>query len=133
MLRTVSMIALALSVVALAGAAQGQVTQADATQGMLAQATPAAAPAAAAEGAAPAAPAAAPASPIPLVGACIAAALAVLGGAMGIGRIAAGTVAAISRQPEAAGQMFLAWLLPAAMIEGVTLFGIVLCLLVITR
>jgi F-type H+-transporting ATPase subunit c len=78
--------------------------------------------------------AAAPAaSPIPLVGACIAAALAVLGGAMGIGRIAAGTVAAISRQPEAAGQMFLAWLLPAAMIEGVTLFGIVLCLLVITR
>jgi F-type H+-transporting ATPase subunit c len=128
-------IALALGVLALAAAAQGQMTQnepaavvAPATLAQAAQAAPVAA-------AAPAEAAAAPAvaSPWALVGACFGAALAVLGGAMGIGRIAAGTVAAISRQPEAAGQMFLAWLLPAAMIEGVTLFGIVLCLLVITR
>ena len=131
MIRTASVVAVAMSVLALSAAAQGQVAQTEAPQTLAQTAVLQAAPAEAPAGAAAEAKEAA--SPIPLVGACIAAALAVLGGAMGIGRIAAGTVAAISRQPEAAGQMFLAWLLPAAMIEGVTLFGIVLCLLVITR
>ena len=116
MTRTVSVVTLVLGLLVVASAAQ-------------AQAAPEAAPASVET----AKEVVAPTSPIALVGASIAAALAVIGGAMGIARIATGTVAAISRQPEAAGQMFLAWLLPAAMIEGVTLFGIVLCLLVITR
>lgn len=93
---------------------------------------------AAAQEATAAGPAAQPAStnwavPISQLGACLAAGVIVIGGSFGIGRIAAKAVESIARQPEAAGQLFLAWLLPAAMIEGVTLFGIVLCLLVITR
>ncbi len=126
-------VVVALGVLAVATAALGQVAGAEQAQAAMPAAAQAAAPTEG-QGAGPAeAGAKAPASPWALVGACIGAALAVMGGAMGIGKIAAGTVAAISRQPEAAGQMFLAWLLPAAMIEGVTLFGIVLCLLVITR
>lgn len=65
------------------------------------------------------------------VGACFGAGVAVIGGGIGIGRIAGSAVESIARQPEAAGQLFLVWLLPAAMIEGAMLFAIVLCLLVV--
>jgi len=65
------------------------------------------------------------------LGACLGAGIAVVGGGWGIGRISGCTVEAIARQPEAAGQMFLAWLLPAAMIEGAMLFAMVLCLIII--
>ncbi|NQU76658.1 MAG: ATP synthase F0 subunit C [Planctomycetes bacterium] len=65
------------------------------------------------------------------LGACLTAAVAVIGGSLGIGRIATSAVESVARQPEAAGQMFLAWLLPSAMIEGVTLFAIVLCLIAV--
>jgi len=67
------------------------------------------------------------------LGACAAAALIVVGGGMGIARIAGRAVDGIARQPEAAGQMFTAWMIPAAMIEGAVLFGVVLCLLVVGR
>ena len=63
------------------------------------------------------------------VGACIAAGIIILGGSFSIAKIGSRAVESIARQPEAAGQMFLAWLLPAAMIEGAMLFGVVLCLL----
>lgn len=62
---------------------------------------------------------------------CLGTALIVFGGTRGIGQIGGKAVEAIARQPEAAAQMFLAWLLPAAMIEGATLFGVVVCLMVI--
>ena len=65
------------------------------------------------------------------VGACLGAALAIIGGGLGIGRIGASAVESIARQPEATAQMFLAWLLPAAMIEGGMLFAVVVCLLAI--
>ena len=55
--------------------------------------------------------------------------LAAIGGGIGIGRVGGSMVEAIARQPEAAGSIFLSWLLPAAMIEGATLFGILVCLL----
>jgi F-type H+-transporting ATPase subunit c len=85
------------------------------------------------EGAAPAAAAAKPASDMMVakLGACLGAGIAVIGGALGIGRISGSVVEAIARQPEAAGQMFLAWLLPAAMIEGAMLFAMVLFLIII--
>ena len=81
---------------------------------------------------APAAPAAVGGpSGLAVLGACFGAALTIVGGAMGIGRIGANATESIARQPEAAAQMFLAWLLPAAMIEGAMLFAVVVCLLVV--
>ena len=65
----------------------------------------------------------------PAVAGCFAAAVAVIGGALGIARVASHALDNIARQPEAAATMFLAWLLPAAMIEGAMLFAIVLCLI----
>lgn len=64
-----------------------------------------------------------------LVGACLGAGLIVIGGGISISRISAQALESIARQPEAAGQMFLSWLIPAAMIEGAMLFGVVICLL----
>lgn len=52
--------------------------------------------------------------------------LAVVGAGIGIGRVGAGWVEAIARQPEAAGTMFVPAILTAAMIEGAALFTIVL-------
>lgn len=63
------------------------------------------------------------------IGACLGAGLIIIGGAKGIGMIGSHAVDSIARQPEAATAMFLAWLLPAAMIEGATLFAVVVCLL----
>lgn len=51
------------------------------------------------------------------------------GAAYGISKVASSALDGISRQPEAAGSMFLAWLLPAVLIEGVTLFALVITLL----
>jgi F-type H+-transporting ATPase subunit c len=67
-----------------------------------------------------------------VMGACLGAALAVIGGALGIGLIGSKAPEAIARQPEAAGSMFLAWLLPAAMIEGAMLFAVVVCYLAVS-
>lgn len=64
-----------------------------------------------------------------LVGACLGAGLIVIGGGISISRISAQALESIARQPEAAGQMFLSWLIPAAMIEGAMLFGVVICLM----
>ena len=58
------------------------------------------------------------------------AAIAVLGAAMGIGKIGKAAMEAIARQPEAAGDVRSSMLLSAALIEGASLFAIVVCLLV---
>lgn len=55
----------------------------------------------------------------------IGAGLAVIGAGIGIGRVGAGWVEAIARQPEAAGTMFVPAILTAAMIEGAALFAII--------
>ena len=47
----------------------------------------------------------------------------------GIGRIAASACENIARQPEAGGRIFTSMIITAAMIEGATLFGVVVCLL----
>ena len=62
-------------------------------------------------------------------GAAIGAGLVVIGGAIGIGRIGGSAVEAMARQPEAASSINGLALITAAMIEGATLFAIVLCLL----
>lgn len=62
-------------------------------------------------------------------GGAIGAGLVLIGGGAGIGRAAAAAVESIARQPEAGGRIFTTMIIAAAMIEGATLFGVVVCLL----
>jgi F-type H+-transporting ATPase subunit c len=62
-------------------------------------------------------------------GAAIGAGLVVIGGALGIGRIGGSAADAVARQPEASGAISGVALITAAMIEGATLFAVVVCLL----
>ena len=55
--------------------------------------------------------------------------LAVLGAAMGIGRLAAAAMEGTARQPAATGDIRTGMIIAAALIEGATLFAIVVCLL----
>lgn len=59
----------------------------------------------------------------------IGAGLAVIGAAMGIGRLAAAALEAAGRQPEAAGDLRTSMIIAAALIEGVAFFALVICLL----
>lgn len=61
--------------------------------------------------------------------AALAAAIAVIGAAIGIGRIGGNAMEAISRQPEAAGDVRSNLIVAAALIEGVALFAVIVCLL----
>lgn len=65
-----------------------------------------------------------------LAGACIGAGLAIIGAGRGIGQIGGQASEAIARQPEAGGRIFTTMIISAALIEGATLFAVVLCLLV---
>jgi F-type H+-transporting ATPase subunit c len=72
----------------------------------------------------------APAAAGPLIPslAVVGAGLAVVGAGIGIGRVGAGWVESIARQPEAAGTMFVPGILTAAMIEGAALLAIIVAL-----
>jgi len=59
------------------------------------------------------------------LGAGLAAGLAVIGGGPGIGRIGGSAVEAIARQPEAAGTIGTNMIITAALVEGATLFAVV--------
>ena len=61
----------------------------------------------------------------------IGAGLAVVGGGIGIGLIGKGAVEAIARQPEAGGPIATNMILCAALVEGATLFAIVVGLLAV--
>lgn len=63
-------------------------------------------------------------------GAAIGAAIAVIGAALGIGRIGGSAMEAIARQPEASGDIRMSMIIAAALIEGVALLAVVVCLLV---
>jgi F-type H+-transporting ATPase subunit c len=65
------------------------------------------------------------------MGGAIGAGLAVIGGALGIGRIGGSAVESIARQPEAAGQISTAMIITAALIEGATLFAVIIGLLAV--
>lgn len=62
--------------------------------------------------------------------AAVGAGLAVIGGAIGIGMIGKGAVESIARQPEARGPIGTNMILAAALVEGATLFAVVVGLLV---
>jgi F-type H+-transporting ATPase subunit c len=61
--------------------------------------------------------------------AAIGAGLVTIGAGLGIGLIGAAAMNGISRQPEAAAKIQTAMLIAAALIEGVALFGAVICFL----
>lgn len=61
----------------------------------------------------------------------LAAALAVFAAAWGIGKIGSNALEAMARQPEAAGSLQSAMIIAGGLIEGATLFAIVVCLLAI--
>lgn len=55
--------------------------------------------------------------------------LIIIGAGLGIGKIGASSVEAIARQPEAANNIRMTMIISAALIEGVALFGAVICFL----
>ncbi len=55
--------------------------------------------------------------------------IAVIGAAMGIGRLAAAAMEGSARQPSVTGDIRTGMIIAAALIEGATLFAIVVCLL----
>lgn len=64
------------------------------------------------------------------LGAAIGAGLAVIGAGIGIGKIGESAMEAIARQPEATGDIRSNMIIAAALIEGVALLAVVVCLLV---
>jgi F-type H+-transporting ATPase subunit c len=64
-------------------------------------------------------------------GGAIGAGLAALGAGVGIGQIGKGAVEAISRQPEASGDIRANMILTAAFVEGVALFAVIAGILAI--
>ena len=65
-----------------------------------------------------------------IMGAGIGAGLVAIGAGLGIGRIGGSAMDAIGRQPEAASKVQTAMIIASALIEGVALFGVVVCLLI---
>ena len=63
--------------------------------------------------------------------AAIAAALTVFGAAWGIGGIGKSAMEAIARQPEAAGNVRSSMIIAGALVEGATLFAVVVCILAV--
>jgi len=67
------------------------------------------------------------------LGGGIGAGLAVIGAGIGIGRLAGSALEAIGRQPEATGEIRTTMIIAAALVEGVALFGLVICILLATK
>jgi F-type H+-transporting ATPase subunit c len=65
-----------------------------------------------------------------MMGAGIGAGLATIGAGIGIGRIGGQVADGMARQPEAGGQIQVAGLILAALIEGVALFAVVVAFLI---
>jgi len=63
------------------------------------------------------------------LGGALGAGVVVIGAGYGIGKIGAAAVESMSRQPEVAGNIQTAMIISAALIEGVTFFGLIVCML----
>jgi F-type H+-transporting ATPase subunit c len=63
-----------------------------------------------------------------LAGAAFGAGMVMLGAGYGIGKIGSCAVENMARQPEVAGSIQTAMIITAAMIEGVTLFALIVCI-----
>lgn len=63
------------------------------------------------------------------LGASIGAGIAAIAAGIGIGKIGSSAMEAIARQPEAAGDIRSNMIVIAALIEGVALFAVIVCIL----
>lgn len=63
------------------------------------------------------------------IGICIGAGIVAIGAGLGIGKIGSSAMDAIARQPEATNNIRTNMIVIAALIEGVALFAIIVCLL----
>ncbi|MFG6396701.1 MAG: ATP synthase F0 subunit C [Muribaculaceae bacterium] len=63
------------------------------------------------------------------LGASIGAAIAAIAAGIGIGKIGSSAMEAIARQPEAAGDIRSNMIVIAALVEGVALFAVIVCVL----
>ena len=63
------------------------------------------------------------------LGASIGAGIAAIAAGIGIGKIGSSAMAAIARQPEAAGDIRSNMIVIAALVEGVALFAVIVCVL----
>ena len=63
------------------------------------------------------------------LGAAVGAGIAVLGAGIGIGKIGTAAMEAIARQPESTGDIRSNMIVIAALVEGVALFGVIVCIL----
>jgi F-type H+-transporting ATPase subunit c len=67
------------------------------------------------------------------LGGALGAGIAIMGGAAGIARIGGSAVESMARQPAAAGQISTAMIITAAMIEGATLFAVVVGMMAVLK
>jgi F-type H+-transporting ATPase subunit c len=63
--------------------------------------------------------------------AALGAGAAAIGAGIGVGLIGKGALEAMARQPESSDDLRANMILAAALVEGVALFGIIICLLVV--
>jgi F-type H+-transporting ATPase subunit c len=66
-----------------------------------------------------------------LFGATLSASLILIGASYGIGKVASAALEGTARQPEAGGTIRTSMIIPAALIEGVALFALVICLMAV--
>ncbi len=57
--------------------------------------------------------------------------VAAIAAGLGIGKIGATALESIARQPEATGDIRASMIIAAALVEGVALFAVIVCLLVV--
>ena len=63
------------------------------------------------------------------IGAGLGAGLTAIGAGLGIGKIGSSAMEAIAHQPEAKGDIRMNMIIIAALVEGVALFAVIVCLL----
>lgn len=66
-------------------------------------------------------------------GASIGAGIIALGAGIGVGKIGSAAMEAMSRQPEISSKIQTAMIIACALVEGVALFGVLVCLLIATK
>ena len=57
--------------------------------------------------------------------------VAAIGAGIGVGRIGGSALEAMARQPEMSGDLRVNMIVAAALVEGVALFAVIVCLLVV--
>ncbi|GHT14128.1 ATP synthase subunit c [Bacteroidia bacterium] len=63
--------------------------------------------------------------------AALGAGIATVGAGLGIGKIGAAAMEAMARQPEATGNIRMSMIIMAAFVEGVALFSVVVCFMLL--